>query len=635
MKLRLAMALISLVGAAQAGTVTLGSGELRSVELAKDVDPIAWLERNEVESVERLPLAGGGSIVRFAMDEGGWRARNAAMCTDTGVVSCGTDFCQTYFIPAENEPVPADAQPEQTQDDDEGRLELRLFESEESDDQRTDIEATVMGDDGAPLAGARVLLVPRAPDVESLFASADATPIDPAQVAGERSCRGSSSGSSKLLTALTGDKGGFNFAGAGAEGVDRGCWELITAAACQTRNQPLADLLPEREPQRVLALAALKGKGGAIDPSLAKSLSELPGLRVLETAVLASVGKALVRLEIADSAMDTQSALGSLRAAAGIESAQPEYRYRTVATFNDPYAWMNYGAKLTGADQLLAANSGAGVKIAVIDSGIDAEHPELAARIAESRDFTGYGASADRHGTAVAGLIAAEANNEVGSFGMAPGAQLVALKACEPETRGGVSARCWSSSIAKAIDAALAGDAAIINMSLAGPRDPLVAALIDAAIAKSRLIVAAAGNGGPDAAPPFPASHPGVLAVTAIDTRARLYPLATRGAFVDLAAPGVEVPVPVPGSTYPGQLSGTSMATAYVSGIAATLLGNAPGSDTTALRGVLESSAVTLGGPAGGTQFGRGKIDACAAAHALNQPATSCTAAPPAAEAAP
>lgn len=627
MKLLLAIALTLSIGAAQAGTVTLASGELRSVELAKDVDPIAWLERNELESVERLPLAGGGAIVRFAMDEGVWRARNAAMCTDTGVVSCGTDFCQSYFIPAENEPAPAATEPEQVQGED-SRLELRLIETE-SDDERSDVEATVMSEDGASIAGARVLLVPRAPDVESLFASADATPIDRAQVAGERSCGSSSPASAKkLLTALSGEKGGFNFAGAGAEGIDRGCWELITALACQTRNQPLADLLPEREPQRVLALARLKGKSGAIDPNLAKSLSQLPGLRVLESTVLASIGKALVRIEIADSGIDTQSALGTLRAAAGLDSAQPEYRYHTAASFNDPYAWMNYGAQLTSADRLLATTSGAGVKIAVIDSGIDAEHPELAARVVERLDFTGYGTSADRHGTAVAGLIAAEANNEVGSFGMAPGAQLIALKACEPESRGGVSARCWSSTIAKALDAALARDAAIINLSLAGPRDPLVGELIDAAIAKSRLVIAAAGNGGPDAAPSFPASHPGVLAVTAIDTRARLYPLATRGSFVDLAAPGVEVPVPVPGSTYPGQLSGTSMASAYVSGIAATLLANAPSADTNALRSALESTAVALGAPAGETRFGRGKIDACAAARALNEAAEACTAAP-------
>lgn len=623
-----ALAALSAV-AAHAGKVTLGSADMRSVELAKDVDTDDWAERNGVEPLERVPLAGGGAIVRFAMDEGVWRARNAALCTDNGVLSCGTDFCQTYFVPGEDpaQVPPAGGQPdtgEADEEDSEVRLELRLIETDE-EDRRTTVEASVVGEDGTPMPGARVLLVPRAPDVASLFVAAEESAFDPAQVAGQRSCRSGSGSGSKLLSALTSQNGTFAFPGAGDEGVDRGCWEVVTAAACQTRVQPLSDVLPELEPQRVLALASISAKG-AVDADLAQRLAQLPGLKVLETSVLSSIGKALVRLELADSALDTQSALGALRALGGIESAQAEYRYRTAAQFNDPYAWMNYGARLTGADRLLAATAGAGVRIAVIDSGVDAAHPELAARVAERIDVTGYGLSADRHGTAVAGLIAAEANNNLGAFGMAPGASLVAIKACEPETRNAVMARCWSSTIAKALDAALARDAAIINMSLSGPRDPLVAALINAALAKSRLVIAAAGNGGPDGAPSFPASHPGVIAVTAIDTRARLYPQATRGAFVDLSAPGVEVPVPVPGSTYPGQLSGTSMASAHVAGVAALLLSVAPQSDPVALRSALESTAVSLASGDGDVRFGRGRIDGCAAARALGQQPESCNA---------
>ena len=639
---------------AHASTVTLGSAEMRSVELGKEVDVEEWAERNGVEPMERVPLAGGGSIVRFPMDEGVWRARSAAMCTDNGVLSCGTDYCQTYFVPQQDPapPVPEATATLQEDDDDEVRLELRLIESEDAADQRTGVEQTVVAEDGRPLAGARVLLVPRAPPVESLFdaGAPDAfgqPAFDPTKVAGRRSCAEAPS-ASKLLTALTSDKGSCSFPDAGREGVDRGCWEVITAAACETRTQPLSDVLPEREPQRLLAVAPLAGKDGAIDPKLLASLSQLPGLTVLETSVLASIGRALVRFEVADQAMDPQSALGALRAIAGVENAQHEYRYRTAAQFNDPYAWMNYGARLTGADRLLAATAGAGVRIAVIDSGVDDAHPELAARIAERIDVTGYGLSADRHGTAVAGLIAAEANNNVGAFGMAPSASLVAIKACEPESRNAVVARCWSSTIAKALDAALARDVAIINMSISGPRDPLVASLIDAALAKQRLVVAAAGNGGPDAAPSFPAAHPGVIAVTAIDTKARLYAQATRGQFVDLAAPGVEVPVPVPGSTYPGQLSGTSMASAHVSGVAALLIsasptGAAPAAASpqatkenraAALRDALESTAVSLATGSSDTRFGRGRIDGCAAARALGQP-ESCAAAPESSLAAP
>src|SRR5262245_20000081 len=104
----LALSLPALADApAPTSTVTLDSGDYRSVELGKDVDIAAWAQRNDVSYVERLPVASGGSIVRFKMDEGVWRARRDAMCTDTGVVSCGTDFCQQYFVPTEEQAAPA------------------------------------------------------------------------------------------------------------------------------------------------------------------------------------------------------------------------------------------------------------------------------------------------------------------------------------------------------------------------------------------------------------------------------------------------------------------------------------------------------------------------------------------------
>src|SRR4029079_15597682 len=117
---------------------------------------------------------------------------------------------------------------------------------------------------------------------------------------------------------------------------------------------------------------------------------------------------------------------------------------------------------------------------------------------------------------ATAGLIAAEADNSLGAYGMAPAARVLAIKACQPESKTSAAARCWSSSLAKALDLAIRRDARIINMSLAGPDDPIVRKVVDAALAGQRLVIAAAGNGGPEAAPSFPAAHPGVLAVTGI-----------------------------------------------------------------------------------------------------------------------
>jgi subtilisin family serine protease len=110
------------------------------------------------------------------------------------------------------------------------------------------------------------------------------------------------------------------------------------------------------------------------------------------------------------------------------------------------------------------------------------------------------------------------------------------------------------------------------------------------------------------------------MAVTAVDARERLYPQATRGDFVDIAAPGVEVPVPVPGVTYPGQLSGTSMATASVAAVAALLLSAQPELDAATLRGALESSAVPAQREADRQLAGRGRVDACGAARTLGSP---------------
>lgn len=622
-----------------AATVTLGGGEYRSVELAPDVDAIEWAQRNDVDFTERLPVAGGGTILRFPAEEGVWRARRQAMCTDTGVLACDADFCQTYFVPAEEEaelpgslptpPQPA-APPDVTPvaaEEEEARLQLKLIESEEQDVDDGIVQANVIAGDGAVLAGARVLLVPRAPDVSSLFdAPADAGIADAATTPGERHCRSTTSSAPTLLTTLSGADGSFKFPRSDAENLDRGCWEVITAASCEARVQPLADLLPEREPGRLLALIKVGGDGKGSPDSIAQAVAQATGLRLLEATSLESIGKVLLRLEMPEESRDLRAALAQLRSQAGIDSAQPEYRYRTSAQYNDPYAWLNYGAQLTGADRLQAETTGAGVKIALIDSGVDAEHPELAARLAERIDVTGFGLSADRHGTAIAGLIAGEANNALGAFGMAPGATLISIKACEAESKHAVEARCWSSTLAKALDAALERDARVINLSLGGPRDRLVGELIDAALALARLVIAAAGNGGPDAAPAFPAVHPGVIAVTAVDARERLYSQATRGDFIDVAAPGVEVPVPVPGSTYPGQLSGTSMAAAHVSGIAALLFSRNPALEPQAAREALESSAKDLGTPAADAQFGRGRVDACAAALAATNDPTVCRA---------
>jgi hypothetical protein len=535
----------------------------RVVQLAAATDAEAWAQKQGIEDFERRPLASGGTLLRFVMDDERWHAASATLCTDAGVLACGDDFCQSYF----------DAAPD--------------------------------GSRAESTPASALFLVPRPPDLGAFLEP------EPEGNLPLRCPAGPDAGPTAVPANADGSP---HLAARDADEFDRGCWEVIRVQACQVRTRPLSDLQPEYEPKRLLAL--LSAGAGGVDPALLQTVSGAAGVQLIDASPLPSIDRVLARF-LVPAGTQTAAALLLLQAQPGVESAQFDYRYRVAAAHSDPYAWMNYGATLTGADRLQEVSSGEGVTVALIDTGVDVTHPELAARIAEAVDVTDFGMTPDRHGTAVAGLIAGEADNGVGAYGMAPRARVLAIKACQPESRTAVASRCWSSTLAKGLDLALARNARIINMSLGGPQDQVLQKVVAAALAKSALIVAAAGNGGADAAPPFPAATPGVLAVTAVDARVRLYGEDTLGSFVSLGAPGVNVPVPVPQETYPGQLSGSSMAAAHASGIAALLLSKAPMATGEQLRSALESSArpYASGSPTPGA--GRGTIDACAAARAL------------------
>ena len=124
--------------------------------------------------------------------------------------------------------------------------------------------------------------------------------------------------------------------------------------------------------------------------------------------------------------------------------------------------------------------TGRGTTIAIIDSKIETGHPDLSGQFAANRDFLANGpAAAESHGTGVAGIIAAKADNGMGVVGIAPDARLMALRACSERPRGGgAAAACDSLTLAKALHFALEHSADVINMSLSGPADPLLASLI-------------------------------------------------------------------------------------------------------------------------------------------------------------
>lgn len=225
---------------------------------------------------------------------------------------------------------------------------------------------------------------------------------------------------------------------------------------------------------------------------------------------------------------------------------------------SDPLYKVQPAAGAWQLDEIRKAATGRKVLVAVVDSGIEANHPDLQGQVALQENFVdGQSYVAEQHGTAVAGVIAARAGNGVGIEGVAPDARLLALRACW-QTESGT--RCNSFTLAKAMNFALLQGAQIINLSLSGPQDRLLQKLVEAAQARGVRVVGAIDPGQADGG--FPANCSGVFAVSADG--------APRNGMRVLLAPGRDIPTTMPGARW-GMVSGSSYAAAHVSGMLALL----------------------------------------------------------------
>jgi hypothetical protein len=255
---------------------------------------------------------------------------------------------------------------------------------------------------------------------------------------------------------------------------------------------------------------------------------------------------------------------------------------------------------------------GTDVAIAVIDSGIDVTHSELAGAVIGTYDALNSKEGAHPHGTGVAGTIVAHSR----LVGSAPAARILAIRAFAANPQNG--AESTSFVVLKALNYAAQQNAQIINMSFAGPADPLVQQALAASFARGIVLVAAAGNAGPNSPPLYPAADSHVIAVTATDSGDRLFAAANRGAYVAIAAPGVDILMPAPEDKYQVN-SGTSFAAAYVSGLAALLIDRNPGITPDGIRTALTATAHDLGPRGRDDQFGAGLADAMAAVEAVSR----------------
>jgi len=306
-----------------------------------------------------------------------------------------------------------------------------------------------------------------------------------------------------------------------------------------------------------------------------------------------------------------ETASRELATEASVRSVQPNFRYvlqdqKAALTEGDP---AQYALQKLRLPQAHALAHGANVTVAVIDSGIDVRHPELANAVVDSFDALGSREGPHVHGTGIAGALVSHAR----LMGSAPAARILAIRAFGVAASGAAST---SFVILKGLDYAAAHGAQIINMSFAGPKDGLIERGIAAAAAKGILMVAAAGNGGPKSPPLYPAANPNVIAVSATDAQDRLFAASNRGSHIAIAAPGVDIFLPAPNEKYQ-MTSGTSFSAAYVSGLAALMLERNPVLKPDQVRAILVKTARDLGSPGRDDLFGAGEADAFAAVSAV------------------
>jgi hypothetical protein len=386
----------------------------------------------------------------------------------------------------------------------------------------------------------------------------------------------------------------------------------LTLPPCPCMQQPeqlstASQPTPVLVPRRVLATMAVAAP--AVMLATAQAVAVANGLSVVEVTPLPLAGAALAVFEIQDG-IGAIAKAAALAADPNVLLAQPDFVYDTFQA-SESLPGIAYGSRLIGADVARRVATGDGVRVAVIDAGLDSNHPSLTKKVAEFVDVTGTGWTPDAHGTLVAGVIAADGGDPGAPLGIAPGAALVAVKSCVALSIRQAAARCWSSTLARGIDAASRRNIQVMNLSVGGPEDRLLTRMVEAAASKGIAVVSAAGNDGPTGKPSYPAALEHVIAVTAVDADSQLYGRATQGRFIDVAAPGVDILSTGPGGR--SQIfSGTSAATAFTTGAVALLLQRSkltPADVATLLR----STAKDLGQPGRDAQFGDGLIDVCRA----------------------
>ena len=269
---------------------------------------------------------------------------------------------------------------------------------------------------------------------------------------------------------------------------------------------------------------------------------------------------------------------------------EPEVFYTVDFIPNDPEWSKQYSLPKIAAPNAWDKTRGNGIKVAILDSGIDLDHPDLATKIVANQNFTSSPSSNDvhGHGTHVAGIVSSITGNGIGTAGGCPGCELMNGKVLADDGKG------TCSSIAQGITWATDNGAKVITMSLGSDNScQTYKDAIDYAWSKGVVLVATAGNNG-DQTPRYPAYYDNVIGVASTDSNDAKAGSSSYGTWVDVAAPGVSIYSTIPNGY--GFKSGTSMAAPLVSAVAALIWSTPYGTSNVSVRNQLQNTADAIGG---------------------------------------
>lgn len=309
------------------------------------------------------------------------------------------------------------------------------------------------------------------------------------------------------------------------------------------------------------------------------------------------------------------------------EFAEPDYIANVILTPNDPYyaAYQWHLPKVSAPTAWDTTTGSASVTIAVVDSGVEATHPDLAGRVLAGYDFANNDsnpADDNGHGTAVAGVAAAQGNDGIGVAGAAWNVAILPVKTMNSSGSGSYSA------IANGITYSADRGARIINLSLSGTYSSrTLQSAVNYAWNKNCVLIAAAGNNG-SSTTIYPAAYPNVIAVSATTSADTLASFSSYGSFVDLSAPGQDITTSWSGGGYV-TISGTSFSSPLTAGVAALALSVNPGLSNAQVSSLLTSNADDLGAAGYDIYFGAGRVNAArVVAAAVPPPPSGDTVAP-------